>query len=235
MSYSSDLTVNDLFVADAAVEARAVFIRRTYLHLSAAILTFIGLETLFLSTPAIYEPLLRVIGGNWWMVLIAFMVVSWIAQSWAHNSPSKGMQYMGLGLFTLAEAVIFVPLLWVAQTMGPPNVIPAAAILTMMIFCGLTAVVMLTKADFSYLRGFLWVGTFGALGVIIAGALFGFTLGIFFSGAMIVLFSGWILYDTSKVLHHYRLDQYVGAALELFASVAMLFWYVLRLLMALRD
>ena len=100
---------------------------------------------------------------------------------------------------------------------------------------GLTAVVFLTKADFSFLRNFLWLGTIGAMGVIVAGWLFGFTLGIFFSGAMIILFSGWILYDTSNVLHHYHPNQYVGAALELFASVAMLFWYVLQLLMSLNG
>jgi FtsH-binding integral membrane protein len=50
---------------------------------------------------------------------------------------------------------------------------------------------------------------------------------------MILLASGYILYDTSNVLHHYRTDQYVAASLALFAAVALLFWYVLRLLMEL--
>jgi FtsH-binding integral membrane protein len=51
---------------------------------------------------------------------------------------------------------------------------------------------------------------------------------------MIVLASGYILYDTSNVLHRYRTDQHVAAALALFASVAILFWYVLRLFMSRR-
>jgi FtsH-binding integral membrane protein len=52
---------------------------------------------------------------------------------------------------------------------------------------------------------------------------------------MIGLMSGYILYDTSNVMHHYRTDQHVAASLALFASVATLFWYVIRLLMSLSD
>ena len=51
--------------------------------------------------------------------------------------------------------------------------------------------------------------------------------------AMVVLASGYILYDTSNILHHYRTNQHVAAALALFASVALLFWYVIRILIAL--
>ena len=70
---------------------------------------------------------------------------------------------------------------------------------------------------------------------IVASALAGFSLGIVFIVAMVVLMSGYILYDTSQILHHYRTDQHVAAALALFASVAMLFWYVVQLLMRLND
>ena len=52
-----------------------------------------------------------------------------------------------------------------------------------------------------------------------------------FSYAMIALACGYILYDTSNVLHNYRTDQYVAAALALFAAVMLLFWYVLRILL----
>jgi FtsH-binding integral membrane protein len=61
--------------------------------------------------------------------------------------------------------------------------------------------------------------------------LFGFTLGMAFSYCMIALACGYILYDTSNVLHHYRTEQYVAAALALFAAVMLLFWYVLRILL----
>ena len=52
---------------------------------------------------------------------------------------------------------------------------------------------------------------------------------------MIALASGYILYDTSNVLHHYREDQYVAAAIELFADVALMFWYILQIFVMSRD
>ena len=79
------------------------------------------------------------------------------------------------------------------------------------------------------------VAGLAALGIAICASLFGFSLGVFFSGAMILLASGYILYDTSNVLHHYRIGQHVAAALALFASVALLFWYVLRILLDRRS
>jgi FtsH-binding integral membrane protein len=141
------------------------------------------------------------------------------------------MQYLGLSLYVLAEAVLFAPMLYFAGNFGPPNVIASAALITAIIFVGLTGVVMMTGADFSWLRTGLMAAGFATLGVIICGMIFGFSLGIWFSGAMILLAAGYILYDTSNVLHHYRVDQHVAASLALFASVALLFWYVLRILM----
>lgn len=225
----------DLFAVDAAAEERAAFIRRTYLHLGGAVLAFVGLEAVFLSTPAIYEPLVSMMAGNWWLMLIAFIAVSWVAQSWAQNSVSRGTQYAGLFLFVVAEAVIFVPLLWIAATFGGPSLIPTAGLFTALIFTGLTGIVFISGADFSFLRNILWLGTLGALGAILAGALFGFSLGLVFVVAMVVLAAGWILHDTSNVLHHYRTDQHVGAALQLFASVALMFWYVIQLLLSLQG
>lgn len=70
------------------------------------------------------------------------------------------------------------------------------------------------------------------MGLIVCAILFGFNLGVLFSGVMVGLAAGYILYDTSNVMHHYRTDQYVAASLALFASVALLFWYVLRLVMS---
>lgn len=232
--YADDYT-QDLFAMDAALEVRAAFIRRTYMHVFGAILAFIGLETVFLSTPAISGPLVGLIAGNWWLALIAFMIVSWVAQHWANSGASQNVQYAGLALFVVAEAVIFVPLLWMAETFGSANLIPMAAMVTMLIFGGLTAVVFLTKQDFSFLRNVLWLGMFAALGIIIAGMFAGFTLGLGFVSLMIVLMSGFILYDTSNILHHYRTDQHVGAALALFGSIATLFWYVIQLFLLSDD
>ena len=93
----------------------------------------------------------------------------------------------------------------------------------------------MTRKDFSFLRGMLMWGGVVAMLAIVGGILFGFDLGTWFSVAMIGFAGAAILYDTSNVLHHFPEDRYVGAALQLFASVALMFWYVLRLFMASDD
>ena len=80
----------------------------------------------------------------------------------------------------------------------------------------------------------LVLGGILALVTVLGGAIFGFQLGTFFSVAMVGLAGAAILYDTSNVLHPYPEDRYVAASLELFASVALMLWYVLRLLMSRR-
>jgi hypothetical protein len=119
--------------------------------------------------------------------------------------------------------------------MGNVGVIPAAAVTTLVMFAGMTAMVFLTKKDFSFLGWGLNLVMIGAMALIVASFLFGFNLGVWFSCLMIIAACGYILYDTSNVLHHYHTTQHVAAAVALFASVALLFWYVLRLLMALSS
>jgi FtsH-binding integral membrane protein len=132
----------------------------------------------------------------------------------------------------VAWSVIFLPLLILASHMIDKSVIPTAGILTLAVFGGLTLSVFVTRKDYSFLRPILCVGSLIALGVIVAAILLPINLGLFFCFAMVALVSGYILYDTSRVMLHYRTDQHVGAALELFASVAMLFWYILQIVMS---
>ena len=132
-----------------------------------------------------------------------------------------------------AWAIIFVPMLYIAQEYAP-GAIESAAMVTLLGFAGLTGVAFSTRKDFSFLGGMLRWGFIGALVLIVGGVIFGFQLGTFFSVAMVVLAGGAILYDTSNVLLRYPEDQYVAAALQLFASVALMFWYVLRIFMS-RD
>ncbi|MDB5389727.1 MAG: putative family carrier/transport protein [Planctomycetaceae bacterium] len=237
MSYGQTYA-NDLFAIDASESARAAFMRRTYLHLFGAILAFIGIEAVFFQVLPVNEVMQTLFGrgaGGIIVLMVAFMVAGWLAQYWAHNSTSRVMQYLGLALYTVTEAVIFLPILYIASKLDQngANIIPTAGIITMLIFGGLTTIVLLTGADFSFLRVGLMVAGWAALVIAIASIFMGFSLGLMFAGAMIVLACGYILYDTSNVLHHYRTDQHVGAALELFASVALLFYYVLRILIQL--
>jgi FtsH-binding integral membrane protein len=241
---SNQFGLHGLTVADAPVDARRTFIRKTYSHLAAAVYAFIALEFLFFSI-GVDEWMMQFFGRvpmGGLVLLGAFLVTSWIANSWAHSDTSIGKQYAGLFLYVFVEAIIFVPMLMIAQgyavnmgAIGSVGVIPVAAVTTLIMFGGLTAAVFFTRQDFSFLGTALWIGGFAALALIVVGALAGFHLGVWFTVAMIVLACGWILYDTSNVLHHYRPTQHVAAALALFASVALLFWYVLRLLMSISS
>ena len=104
-----------------------------------------------------------------------------------------------------------------------------------MLFIGLTGVALTSKRDFSFLRSVLIIGGFISLGLIIAGMLFGFNLGLWFSVGMVFLAGASILYQTNQLKNVYTTEQYVGASLQLFSSVMLLFWYVLRILMSRKD
>jgi FtsH-binding integral membrane protein len=214
-------------------EHRAQFIRRTYLLLAAAILAFIGVEAfLFASGAAGLIANMIFSGGaiGWLLVLGLFMLVSFLANRWATSETSKMTQYLGLGIFIVAEAVIFVPLIFLSTYYaGDGSVLLKAGIVTLGLFLGITATVFLTRSDFSFLGPILAIGGFVALGFIVASAIFGFTLGSVFAFVMVAFAGTAILYETSNVLHRFNTNQHVAASLTLFASVALLFWYILTI------
>jgi FtsH-binding integral membrane protein len=115
-----------------------------------------------------------------------------------------------------------------------PAIIDSAAGVTIMGSVGLIAVAMITRKDFSFLRGLLVWGGILALVGIFASFIFGFEMGTWFSVAMIGFAGAAVLYDTSNIMHHYPADKYVAASMGLFASIALMFWYILRLFMS-RD
>lgn len=236
---NSNATLGNSFswsVSNSAPTERAAFIRKTYAHLAVAVLAFIGLEAMLINSP-LAEPLLGLMFGgrySWLIVLAAFMGISWLANSWARSDTSQAMQYLGLGLYIVAETIIFLPLLYIADSYFP-GAIQNAAVVTLGLFAALTAIVFTTRKDFSFLGPILTIAGFVALGVIVCSLIFGFTLGVVFSAVMVLFAAGAILYDTSNVLHNYRPNQYVAASLSLFASVALLFWYILQIFMSGRK
>lgn len=225
-----------MLVSEASDVERAVFYKKTYLHVAIAILSFIVVEGFLLRTVP-EELIVQMISGKfiWLFIIGLFWLGSMLADKLAF-SVSRNTQYLGLGLFVLLEAIIFLPILYIALVVTDSGaIVQQAAVITLFMFGGLTAVVFMTKKDFSFLRSALVIGGFVALGLIVAGAIFGFNLGLWFSVAMVALAAGSILYQTSEIKNKYATGQYVGAALQLFSSVMLLFWYILRILMSRRD
>ena len=171
---------NPYTVAAQSENVRTAFIKKTYLHVAGAIAAFTLLEIIFFQIPAMMSlaETMATSGMGWLLVLAAFMVVSFIADKWARSSTSQGMQYAGLGLYVVAEAIIFLPLLYIANmyaTMVPgcEGIITEAAVLTLLMVAGLTVIVFTTKKDFSFMGGFLKIAFFVALGIIVASFVAG--------------------------------------------------------------
>jgi FtsH-binding integral membrane protein len=220
-------------VAHASASERRVFYRRTYAHVALGILAFIAAEWVMLNN--ISESFIfSMISGKWiWLMIIG---IFWMISMFTDRltmSPDRNVQYMGLILYAIAQALIFLPLMFIAINYFGGDLVWQAAVMTFALFGGLSAVVLLTKADFSFLRTGLIIGSFIALGVIVGGAIFGFTIGLWFLVAMVILAAAGILYETSRLKYQYNTEQYVGAGLRLFASLMLMFYYILMILMRL--
>lgn len=228
--------MTDVLVAHSSDVEKANFYKKTYLHVALSILAFIGVETILLNI--VPPKVIAMMFGQryiWLLIIGVFWLASVLASKWS-LSQSKSTQYLGLGFYILLEAVIFMPLLYIAVNItGGGNVIFQAATLTIAMFAGISAVAFTSKRDFSFLRNIIVIGGFISLGLIVAGMIFGFNLGLWFSVGMVILASATILYQTSKLKDSFGTEQYVGAALQLFASIMLLFWYILSILMSRRN
>lgn len=221
------------------VGARSRFLTRTYLNLTGAVVAFAAIETLlFAFFGAAIEQLVvanvKLIGG---LLLVLCMGGPFIANAILSASKTRFGHYVALAFYVAMYVLLFIPILTVALrfTEGGLPLIGQATGLTVSIFVALTAAVFVTRKDFSFLRAFLVFASFAALGLILASFLFGIQLGVVFSGAMIALACGYILYDTSKVMLHCDESMDVVASIELFSSLMLLFMYVLRLVLALSS
>jgi len=228
---------------DATVDERRTFIRKTYLHLTAAIYGLVLLELLYFKALPVDRLVQGLFAERWgWFALFGgYMVISWLANSWAQSNTSPSVQYAGLVTYVIAFSIILCPLLWIANhyaiTFGGGGYSPilVAAVATLVIFAVLTASVFLTRKDFSFLGPILGISGVVIMGVIVLSMFGLFNLGTGFCMLLAVFAGGAILYDTSNVLHKYRTEQHVAASLALFASVGLLFWYILQIVISMSD
>ncbi len=227
---------NKLLIRDLSEIDRVSFYKKTYSHVAGGVLFFVLFEYLFLQSDAIVNFALSMLQGYRWLLMLGgFMLITNYAEGVALKSADKNKQYLAYGIYIIAEAFIFVPLIYIGlMNVNGGELLNQAAIVTLSLFTGLSAVVFLTKKDFSFLRTGLTIGFFIAIGLIVAGMLFGFDLGLWFSVGMCLLAGGAILYQTSNLVNKYGVEDYIPAAIGLFASLMLLFWYVLRIFMS-RD
>lgn len=230
-------TQDQLLVSALSQEDKVAFYKKTYAHVALGVLVFIAFEYLLLQSDAIVEFASSLTQGYKWLIMLGgFMFVTNYAEKMTLKTPDKTKQYLAYGLYIFAQAFIFIPMIYKAMFYMETGseLLQQAAIVTLALFTGLSAVVFITKKDFSFIKAGLTIGFFIALGLIVAGIIFGFDLGLWFSVAMCLLAGGAILYQTSNLVNTYTEDDYIPAALGLFASLMLLFWYVLQIFMS-RD
>lgn len=214
-------------IVPAGLDARTRFITRVYAHVLAAIVALVAVEVMLFKSGFAQTIRESMRGVPWVLILGAFMVVGWLARRVVWKLDSVPAQYAALAFYIVAKALIFLPLLTRAERFAP-GAVASAAQTTLAAAAALTLVVWWTRTDFTFLKGILRWGGMMALLAIVSALLFGWQLGTWFNLGMVTLAGGSILYDTSKVLKHYRRNRYVAEALSLFASIAMMFFYILR-------
>jgi uncharacterized protein len=221
--------------ATARAHERAVFIRKTYFYLAGEIATFIGLQAIFYNLGIFQNIFHRISGWHWTLtlltlllLLIVFLIVLITARDLVNSSPSKVTQHFGLGLCLLAESILFLPLLYLVESKGGLGLILEAGIITIGLFLGLTAVAFLTRKDFSFLLPIIGISIFLVIGAVVSGIIFGFSVRSLFSLSIVAIISGWILYNTSEILHRYQTNRQLQASLSLFNNISWLFWFILR-------
>ena len=210
--------------ASVTTTERLVFIKKVYSLLAmsmgtAAIGAYLG-----------SGPLLLLVAPNMMLFFILQIALIFFA-SFAARKP--GLNMVALFSFTTVSGLTLGPLLYQVG----PSIAAEAFALTAITFAGLSMYVVYSKKDFSFMSGFLMTG----LIVLVVGGL----LNMFFiqsgmmhfvmSGASVLLFSGFILYDTSNIMRYYGTDEYVSATLALYLDVLNLFIALLSILGIMSD
>lgn len=224
--------------AFAVVHERAAFLKKVYGLLLLGVLGFAATLWAAGNVAPVRDAALRVgeliYGHRWgWAIYLAlFFGGSMAVHAVAERKPLNAIAYAA---WVLLLGFLIAPIvLWLGAAHGP-ELVTQASTLTALVFGSLTAIVFYTSKDFSFLRGVLMFGGLALLGIGIAGMLFGFSLGLWYSAAIVVLMAGYVLYDTSAVLHRYPTTMAMSAAIVLFTDVVLLFKHILLLLARSRD
>lgn len=211
------------------VLVRSQFMGRVYARLVAGVAAFVAMEWFLFSSGLAVAVTRLVFSTSWLLVLGGFMIVSWLSSSLTHRAASPAGEWGGYMLLVAANALIFAPMLVVAE-LQVPGAVAAAGQYAVAGFIVLSLVARRSARDFTWLGATLrWLGLV-ALAAIVLSVLTGAVLGTWFSLAMIGFAGAAILYETQVILREMPPGRETAAAMALFSSLALLFWYILRLL-----
>ncbi len=218
-------------VAQSSAEVQMAFIQKTYVLFLAGILSAIVMGGITLNTP-LYNVSVGILSSTWLAVILMFGGV-WIAGA---VSRTEGLNYIALFSFTGLIGFLFAPLLSMYEG-AFPGIVAQAAFLSVLVFGALTAYVFVSKKDFSFMGGFLFVGVIALVIGGLANAFFfkSSGAGYWMAWISLFLFSGFVLYDTSQIIHRYDAKGYCAAALDLFLDFFNIFMAILRILAGSRS
>ena len=227
-------------VAQASLDERLGFLRRVYGWMTAA-LVVAGAGAAISIEMGLAESLARAGMGAHIVVLLGWMGLAYVLQKVRHVPTVNVLAFAAYALFTgfvISDIVWFA--LFYAQYLGHNAgfFIYQAMGLTAITFGALTTYAFFTKRDFSFLRGLLFVGLIAMIGIGLMAWLFNFasnTFAIGFSFLGVMIFSGYVLYDTQQIVKNYPSNEHVAAAMQLFLDFVLLFVYILNLLMSLAS
>jgi FtsH-binding integral membrane protein len=210
--------------AEASVAERMGFVRKVYGLFFIATLFAIGGVALGF----VFPPVMMAAARHPWIALIVLLGGVFGAQAVRHV---PGVNLLALFGFTTLTGVIISPAIWYFSLINPASILQAG-VLTVGIFGGLTAYVFISQRDFSFLHGLMWTGLIvvvlaGFLNVLIVGSS---ALGFAVAAASLLLFSGFVLYDTSNIIRRYPTNEYVAGAMDLYLDAFNIFLALLRLM-----
>jgi modulator of FtsH protease len=224
-------------------EERLAFLKKVYgLFTGSVLLSAVGaMIALYAGTESsniVVEgmrvpPLVALVAGS---PIIAFVAVLGIIFGASAVRKVRGLNVLALFGMAFLLGIIFAPSLFVAQlSAGMGGTLSASPIrdaflLATLMFGGLTGYVAVSKKDFSYLGGALTMGVFVIIGASILNIFVGSSvLGLAIASVGLILFGGYVLYDTSRILRSEERDA-VGGAMQLYLDFLNIFLFLLRIL-----
>jgi len=222
-------------VYDCRPEIKAAFIRKVYTILSMQLLLTVAGSATFMFVESAHDFALSSKGVFYTALFLPFGVL-FALMCYKDKHP---INMFLLAVFTACEAYTVGVVCAIYQEQGYGIIVLQALLLTAAIFISLTTYVFVTKKDFSWMGGALSMGLMCLLMWSLLNMLFPMTFGGFghsifaFLGA--ILFSGYILYDTSVIMHHMGPDDYIMAAVSLYLDIINLFLYLLEILRFLQG